>query len=357
MNCIFCFQIWFQNRRRKDVIGNAGKNKACDTSTSSTSSTGSNKDSEEQTSPSPDVTDNTSSSEENGSPKDTEEPVVPSVVMKSVIGELLKFTNDPLKGKKKRKKAKARQTEKNELKKSLASTLLAGGYDMISPPNQITPTAFFEKLKSGFNHSKTASAFACPRDATKPVSSSGENSVVTVPCKSVSDIPKTLDNNNIGRHFQAPLRNGLSGPVTSFPNDIPVLSDILAYKVNADNRHKEMMPSTPSVSSALQTSPLQRGSSDSTLPGPGLLNSYSPGRHLNGLYPYPFLAEQPMLLSSLRQPDHIFRPAPQYPVPTFSDDPYQPLFISSLSNPYYSPPSAAAWQQHTVPPSTTYSSL
>lgn len=284
--------------------------------------------------------------------------------MKSVIGELIKFTNDPLKGKKNRKRAKAKQKEKNELKKGLASTLLAGNYDMISPPNQITPTAFFEKVKNTgrFNHSKNSSAFACPRENGKsalPVGAAGsiENPAVTVPGKTVSDIPKTIPTVT-GHPYPSPVRSSVGGPLPPYTNDLPVLSDILSYKSNIDSRQKDFMSSASAqMSSALQTSPLQRGNSESAgLTSPGLMSSYATTRHLNGLYPYPFLAEQPMLLSSLRQPDHIFRPAPQYPVPHFGEDPYQPLFISSLSNPYYSPPSAA-WHSHTSPPSSVYSTL
>ncbi|WAR19964.1 OTX5-like protein, partial [Mya arenaria] len=155
-------KIWFQNRRRKEVIGNSGKAKSSDTSMSSSCSSGIAE------SHSPAADDNEiSSSDENNCFKDSNETVVPSLVMKSIIGELIKFTNDPLKGKKIRKKSRAKQREReknNKLKKGLATTLLHGAYDMISPPNQVTPTAFFEKMKNGFNHSKNSSAFASPRD-------------------------------------------------------------------------------------------------------------------------------------------------------------------------------------------------
>lgn len=285
--------------------------------------------------------------------------MVPAVVMKSVIGELKKFTNDPLKGKKNRKKAKAKQKEKTQLKKNLASTLLAANYDMISPPNQITPTAFFEKVRSGFNHSKNASAFACPRDSAKPssdicVSNTLDNATAAVPGKTVSDIPKTVDSN---RQFPPPASNNINGPLHSFTGDLPVLGDMLGYKSSLDSRPKDLMPPTAAqLSSALPNSPLHRGNTDNALPTQSLLNSFSPGRHINGLYHYPFLAEQPMLLSSLRHSDHIFRPAPQYPLPPFGEDPYQPLFISSLSNPYYSPPSAT-WQPHAPATTSTYGQI
>ena len=275
--------------------------------------------------------------------------------MKSIIGELIKFAKDQLKGKKKRKKVKAKQKERNELKKSLASTFLAGNYDMISPPNQITPTAFFEKLKSGFNHSKVSSAFACPRDSSKAnitssVPTNLENRIIPVSGKSVGDVPKS--SSIINRQLPPGVRNGINGLVPTFSGDMPVLNDILTYKSSKDSRQKDPVQPVPTqLSSVLQTSPLHRGNSENSIPTQSLLNSFSPARHINGLYHYPFLTEQPMLLSSLRQPDHIFRPSPQYPLTSFAEDPYQPLFISQLSNPYYSPQSA--WQHH---PTSTSSS-
>ncbi|KAH3826875.1 hypothetical protein DPMN_128802 [Dreissena polymorpha] len=374
MRYAFCFQIWFQNRRRKDVIGNSGKPKSCDTSTSSTCSSGSGKESDQQNSPpqnSPISDDNgNNSSDENSSQKEAEQSVVPSLVMKSVIGELIKFTNDPLKGKKKRKKAKSKLQEKSTVKKGLTATLLTGAYDMISPPNQITPTAFFEKIKNGFSHSKNSSAFAVPGDVSKPsqicsvsstsetgngnINSSGENAV---------HISRTLLSDHMasnGRTYPTGavsfMNNSFSMPAysTSMPTELPVLTDILSYKSSLDMRaQNDSLKSAPQPQpSSLPSTPLHR--SETNKPAqPSHMHPFTPGRSLNGIFPYPFMAEPSMMLSSLRQTDHIFRPAPHYPVSHYSNDPYQPLFITSLSNPYYSPPTAAWNSSHPVPHSTS----
>ncbi|XP_045187580.2 homeotic protein proboscipedia-like [Mercenaria mercenaria] len=350
-------KIWFQNRRRKDVIGNTGKpksEKACDTSTSSTCSTGSSNNSDsQQNSPVALDGNESSSSEENSassSVKDDGEQVVPNVVMKSVIGELIKFTNDPLKGKKNRKKKTNKQKEKAAIKKGLATTLLTGSYDMINPPNQVTPTAFFEKIKSGFNHSKNRSAFASPRDFTKPtqisrISSSSDGTAVSS-ATSHGNIPAPLKNSQNAFPFPGPGGNFLSAGFSGGYHhtsgcEIPVLSELLTNKPGIKSQRKDALLPSNSSATTITTdvpSPLQRGSTDTRLPTHTGMAPFTPGRPLNGIYPYPFLAEQPRLLSSLRQQEHIFRPSAQYPVSHFSDDPYQPLFISSLGNPYFSPP-------------------
>ncbi|KAL4237982.1 sequence-specific DNA binding [Mactra antiquata] len=375
-------KIWFQNRRRKDVIGNSGKSKgdkSCDTSNSSMNSTGSSKDYDsQQNSPALDVVDNESSSSDentsNSSPTESPEQVVPSLVMKSVIDELVKFKEDPLKGKKNRKKKKKSNKKKEQeiIKKGLVSTLISGSYDMINPPNQITPTAFFEKVKMGFNHSKSASAFASPRDVTKPaqisrISSTSESppvssstgefkqmtpGIMTNSAFPFGSSPANFLSPDIGSHYQTSSNNHNC--------EIPVLSELLTYKSGLQTNKQPVSTgsSSHSPSSALPTSPLDRRAPDRQHfpPHPGMV-PFPPVRPFNGIYPYPFLAEQPMVLSSLRQPDHIFRTAPQYPMSSFSDDPYQPLLITSLSNPYYSPPSTWQTTSSSTQQQTSYTSL
>ena len=359
-----CFQIWFQNRRRKDVVG-TGKTKQGDDSISSvnSNSSSSSKDSEK-------ADDNESLSEGSASDKESEESVVPNVVLKSIIGELKRFLNDPLKGKKNRKKAKAKQKEKASLKKGLATTLMTGGYDMISPPNQVTPSAFFEKMKNGFNHSKGSSAFETPRgDAPRPlqingVSSSSDNR--SPPVSGSHDNTKTSLGNtsNYGNYIPSGfMPNGFSNMHLQShpPNNLPVLSDLFSYKPHLDTRPKDIRSDIRSPASAQQTpyTPPANGKSETNRnihPGGFGIGPPPPGRYFGGIFPYPFLAEQPVLLSSVRQPDQIFRPSPHYAFPKFSEDPYQPLMISSLSNPYYSPPTSSSWT-NTLPNPTTYTSL
>ena len=354
-------QIWFQNRRRKDVVG-TGKTKQND-STSSISSN-SSKDSEK-------ADDNESSSEESvsgkDSPKDPEDSVVPEPVLKSVIAELIRFINDPLKGKKNRKKAKSKQKEKAALKKGLATTLLAGGYDMISPPNQITPSAFFEQVKNGFNHSKGSSAFESPRDGPRPLQMNGVSSSSDNTSSSISNglgNAKTSQPNLINHTSFLPngfMPNGFSNiHLQSHPANLPMLSDMFSYRPALDARPKEIM----STGAASQAAPLSSagasGRTDndrSIFPGGLGMSSAAPGRYLGGIFPFPYIAEQSMLLSSVRHPDQIYRPAPKYAVPKFGEDPYQPLMISSLSNPYYSPPSTSSWTNHSLPTPTTYTNL
>ena len=354
-------QIWFQNRRRKDVVG-TDKKKQND-STSSISSN-SSKDSEEK------ADDNESSSEESvsgkDSPKDSDESVVPEVVLKSILSELIRFINDPLKGKKNRKKAKSKQKEKAAIKKGLTTTLLAGGYDMISPPNQITPSAFFEKLKNGFNHSKGSSAFESPRDGPRPVQISGVSSSSdnTVPAHSNSlgdaNSIHTSQPNLMNHMSFLPngfLPNGYSNiPLQSHPANLPVLSNMFPYRP---------LDATPSASVPSQTTPLSSASASGRTDngrnifagGLGMSSPAHPGRYLGGIFPFPYLAEQPMLLSSARQPDQIYRPSPKYALPKFGEDPYQPLIISSLSNPYYSSASMTSWTNHSLPTPSTYTNL
>ena len=283
------------------------------------------------------------------------------MVLKSVINELIRFINDPLKGKKNRKKSKSKQKEKAALKKGLTNTLLAGGYDMISPPNQITPSAFFEKVKNGFNHSKGSSAFESPTDGPRPVqingvSSSSDNSTPATSSKLGS--AKTSQPNLMNHMGFLPngfIPNGYSHmPLQSHLGNLPVLSDMFPYRP-LDTR-------PPPTSASSQTTPLSPASARTengrNMYPSGLgLTPDAPGRYLGGIFPFPYLAEQPMLLSSARQPDQIYRPSPKYALPKFGEDPYQPLMISSLSNPYYSSASMTSWTNHSLPTPSTYTNL
>lgn len=335
----------------------AGKSKANDESNSSVSSN-SSKDSEK-------ADENESSSEESVSGKDSEESVVPQVVLKSVIAELVKFINDPLKGKKNRKKAKSKHKAKAAIKKGLTTTLLAGGYDMVSPPNQITPSAFFEKVKNGFNHSKGSSAFEIPRDGPRPVQINGVSST--------SDRPQPVVSNSSGKTKASSLNvpyhgsfipnsfmsSGFGGlPLQSHPPNMPVLSDLFSYRAYLDTRQKELSAGDGSQTSSFTPSTANGSENNRNIFANSLGMSSAPsGRYLGGIFPYPYIAEQPMLLSSIRQPDQIFRPSPQYALSKFGEDPYQPLMISSLSNPYYSPPTTSSWSNHNLPGTTTYTNL
>ena len=326
---------------------------------SNSSSSSSSKDSEK-------ADDNESLSDESTSEKDSDESVVPNVVLKSVIAELKRFINDPLKGKKNRKKAKTKQKEKAAIKKGLATTLLTGGYDMISPPNQITPSAFFEKMKNGFNHSKGSSAFESPRDVPRPlqingVSSSSDNS--PTPVSDSHDNTKTspVNTSSYGNYLPNTfMPNSFSNiPLQSHPpSNLPVLSDF-SYKSCLEARQKDIMSSsTGPHSTHYSSASTGKNENERNVQPSGLpMGPAPPARFLGGFFPYPFIAEQPVILSSVRQPDQIFRPSPHYALPKFSEDPYQPLMISSLSNPYYSPPSSASWTSHTIPNPTTYTNL
>ena len=289
-------------------------------------------------------------------PKEPEETVVPSLVMKSIINELLKFINDPLKGRKNKKKAKAKQKEKAKLKKGITNTLLTGSYDMISPPNQIVPHVFFDKVKSGFNHSKNSSAFANPRVSKEPSQIGNISSTSEV--SGINSTPTDRSNGSKGTAAnysnQTPLPYPTEqGQVPSFPSpsifhpqggisgcEIPILSDLLAYRSPYDANRKKGPVSSQLPTHLTSSAPCRPpGGNPEQDKGLRAMNNITSGRPLNGIFPFPFYAEQPVFMSSLRHPDHILRPSPHYPATHYSEDPYQPLLISSFSNPYFSPTS------------------
>lgn len=115
-----------------------------------------------------------------------ENSIVPPQVLLSMISELQKFDNEYLKQKKSKKKsrskaARAAQAQtaaiQNHVKVAQAQAQAAASaasscknqrlfqrYDMVAPPNKVTPTAFLNTSANRFKHAGGTSAFQNPRE-------------------------------------------------------------------------------------------------------------------------------------------------------------------------------------------------
>ncbi|XP_060062427.1 uncharacterized protein LOC132542992 [Ylistrum balloti] len=342
-------KIWFQNRRRKDVVGKKKDGSESDCSKSDHSDTRSdNGDSRSDHGESKgDNCDSDSGvSEENGA------LMVPEVVMKSVIAELHKFEKEPIKSKKLKKKMKAskKKAKKAVTTQQFQSMLLGSGYDMLSPPNQvIAPAPPKVSGATKFNHSKDMSAFDAPKEGMRPVNY-------------MEGYGNPLANSILS---SVPMRNlpaGQSNMNTSLGCDMPVLSDLLNYTKTAgadtpSSRPQEPLQRVSEPSMMHQTSPnsgyypsVRNGHVDNL----GQASMPISSAVLSRVYPFPFIAEHPMLFSSLRHNmEPPCRPQPQYPGGHHYTEDYslfQPYNITSLANPYYSQTSpysqASPWSQH-----------
>ncbi|KAK3092779.1 hypothetical protein FSP39_007141 [Pinctada imbricata] len=303
-------KIWFQNRRRKDVV-NKDKPKT-EGSPGQTDSKSDNGDSDSG------VSDTGSGVEGTEAEDDPNKSMVPNVVLKSVIAELNKFDKD-FKPKKKKKKSKAAKEQKS-LKEKYTSALINGGFDFINPPNQVVPSA--SAPGRALNHSSKSSAFQNPKDSARNIANFFES------LGSMTN-PGLIGSSN----------RMLGNPAPGC--DLPVLSDLL--RSNTDQRNR----SDGTSSSANPVPPGYPG------PPPGI-SAPPHGPYTNPLgyfYPYPFIAEPAFMLSSMRHHDS-YRNYGHGVFPPFGGDanlPFQTLCVSQLSNPYFSnvqPMTPLRWSSH-----------
>ncbi|GFO21551.1 homeobox protein ceh-37 [Plakobranchus ocellatus] len=510
-------KIWFQNRRRKDVVTKAGsgktddKTKSGDSAVSPTpSSSNENSNPPTETGSGGNETDpaHRSSSDSNcGSSGSTQSSttsastesassatdphfkmvMVSPIVLRSIIAELNKFDNEYLKLKKSKKKKN--KSKAARLKASLAASLphsapqpaigtlpsckaqrLFQSYDMVAPPNKITPTAFLNTSANRFKHADGTSAFQTPREfraLTVPGVSASDSRLWDgfgglPPQLSAPAMPGGLDSTDLLQSQRSPAAadyihtslaatipipspsshqsalgsylagvgaNPPSQPPQPLYDNLPVLTDLLgSYKNHASStaamaaaaaaqrqlEHSYLSSSHPSLyphhqqslaapasqdsnplfslqlgssggsvassngsNSSINSShdnaksPLNGGSSSLSSPpshhhNPFSLHAHHQASHfaLNRVFPFPLIADPPMVLSNMRQSDTYRQHTPSSPLrspapspggtsliapyqgsPASSglmNDPYRPLMISSLSNPYFCPPSVSS---------------
>ena len=381
--------------------------------------------------------------------------MVSPVVLRSMITELNKFDNEYLKLKKSRKK-RSRPSRNASITQSQAQAAISANtnqrlfqrYDMVAPPNKVTPTAFLNTSANKFKHAGGTSAFENPREIKG--FPAGLNDILSIypgltgqsimESASLMQQRKAMDlsSNPLGNsslnlpsqtHAQSGLANLLHNAAVSaashtFPHqpslydNLPVLTDLLgSYKTHQSNMAAVMAQrqlehslmshsqtgtlshsgisssnlfgltsnngpgsvgssSSSSVSGDSVKSPASDVTFSSSPPQPSYpLHSHHPSpfsRH--HVFPFPLIADPPSMLSSLRQQAEQFRHHTQWstgnsplrtqtsapslhglspPGPQSStEDPFKPLLISSLSNPYFSPPSST----YSLPPSSALTS-
>ena len=324
--CFFYVQIWFQNRRRKDVVSkqdeqpkseepeiNANKNESCEKSDQRDKTENGDSDSG--------VSDTGSNAE------DAEKSMVPTIVLKGVIAELHKFEKDALKPKKKTKK-KTKAMKKKELKSGLATALLQGGFDVVNPPNQIVPSLPGQRLVNKFSHCSKSSAFESPRDSSK-----------TAP--SYPDFSSMGSAAMLRSPTRAYMSNTLGLPTSALGCDLPVLSDLLTASAEQRKEHGE---SRNIPCKTQQTLTERERRAEFSAHHPHFPSPYS--NPFGYIYPYHFLAEPAIMLSSLRHSEP-YRHYGHYP-PIFGSEPasFHQITPAHLSNPYYSsvtPSSSLPW--------------
>lgn len=320
-------QIWFQNRRRKDVVSKHEEKPKPEDSESPDS-----KSDECHNSNDSDKTvniDSDSGVSDSGSCADEQDKsMVPPVVLKSVIAELNRFEKETLKPKKKTKKKHA-VVKKRELKSNLTTALLHGGFDIVSPPNQVVPSAQGQRHINKFSHCSKSSAFESPRDASKPA-------------QNIFDFGSMGSTAMLRSPTRAYMSDTLGLPTSALGCDLPVLSDLLT--VSTDQRKERGIPSRSPQRSAERERRGEFSPSHSRFPTP-----YS--NPFGYIYPYHFLAEPGFMLSSLRHSEP-YRHYGHYPS-IFCSEPssFHQINPTHLSNPYYSsitPTSSTPWNNQTL---------
>ena len=414
-------QIWFQNRRRKDVV----LNKTTTTSTDSSTSPASSHDPTSPSAapgPSPPSSDRAHngqcaddggrhSSEEGGGCDGQDnahrKKMVPDAVINGCISELRRFSDEKLKERKEKRKAKGkrrahaaapgpRHAGQAALPGGGAKTTVQSGvrlfqaYDMVAPPNKVTPTAaYLDTSTNRFNHSHNSSAFSSPRDSLAAASTlprlawDGVDTGMSQALNgSVTD--QLAHARGYGGLGMAGLGVGLvptSQPqnvASGSQDNLPVLADLLSYRSPSVEgggggaalseaslpQPSLLVPSSPDPGSKL----LELGSSNPHhhhhhAPNNGTAVPPSPFGVNPRVYPFPFIADPPIMLSSLHQHNStLHHPWPHpHPAPPPSGsahfnpmvtmngmDPYKPVMISSLNNPYFSTPPHASphWPAH-----------
>ncbi|KAL3873556.1 hypothetical protein ACJMK2_036655 [Sinanodonta woodiana] len=328
-------KVWFQNRRRKDVVG---ANKSKSDQEDDKKSEKMDDDIDGSGGDSSSVCDETSENHKDSKGDD----LVSAVVMKSIIAELTRFEKNPLKLKTK-KKRKSEKVKANVLRVGIKS-ILANGYDMVSPPNQITPSAF-EKNRSLnlFTHSKESSAFESPRVGNGSAMNLHESSVGTLTSGHVRQTSLQPSNHTQGTKSIVPSGQPNLYRPNATHSDIPVLSNLPSHKLCLEARGKDVISAGPSYSNSYSLGRPFHYVSDSNQNISPLTNPNG-NLALNNVFPFPFIADSPLILSSLRHAEQPFHPSAHYLHHSRKNDPYKPLVISSLSNPYFMSPSPVpAW--------------
>jgi hypothetical protein len=312
------------------------------------------------------------------------------------------------------------------LQPAVGNGRLFQAYDMVAPPNKVTPTAaYLNTAANRFSHSHNSSAFTSPRhyisnaaamprlawDSVDPtglgatmsgLAAAGGTAGLALGAGAAGD-PLTHPR-AYGGLGMAGLGMGLLPSVTQSqslgaPDPLPVLSDLLGYRqtlldmsspsgsstissTSSGGRSGEsttgsaLPPSHPHPPAFLGAGSSPRGLADisklpNLTPPPAHSNNLSapPGPlGLGRVYPYPFIADPPMLLSSLHQHTDALRHAPLWPTPPSSmssmfsamgamngADAYKPVMISSFTNPFFSahpapPPPSTHWPPPPPPP-------
>ncbi|XP_071081467.1 homeobox protein NOBOX-like [Haliotis cracherodii] len=343
-------KIWFQNRRRKDVVGRKPGDKKDGGEEKAESPKSESGSAETATKESSDVADDDAATD------DIDEKVLPPLVMKSVIAELMRFENDPLKNKKNKKKSRKRPAPAPAVGPKPPQPMFQS-YDMISPPNKVTPTAaFLNTVPNRFNHSKSASAFHNPRNPRLPghMMLPGQSPFLMgmphpASASSITVLPNDYINppNTTVPQSLPPTGNH------SLYDSIPVLADLLGYRSHVEaSRQREHSLSQSHL-------PSQCSTVSSRSPENNLSETHAPSTQsalgLNRVFPFPFIADPPVMLSSIRHSDP-YRPQLHYQPPSYSDEPYQPLVISSLSNPYFNATSSVSWANQSSSDSSVHPS-
>ncbi|RUS69823.1 hypothetical protein EGW08_022419 [Elysia chlorotica] len=488
-------KIWFQNRRRKDVVTKSGngkpddKTKTTNSAVSPTPSSGndnSNPPSEvgandaeagpaqrvpsDSNAHNPPSSTSGSISDSVSSDSNFNMVMVSPVVLRSIIAELNKFDNEYLKlkkSKKKKNKSKAARLKASMtasqppsvpqaavgMLPSCKSQRLFQSYDMVAPPNKITPTAFLNTAANRFKHADGTSAFQTPREfrglqgvsatdsrlwegfgplgpqhPTSALSASLESSDLLHSQRSPAaadlvhaSLASTFNISTPSSH-QSALGSYLAGVCPTTPGqpsqsgyeNLPVLSDLLSsYKTHASSTaamaaaaaaaqrqlveqsylsssHSSLYPhqqhslsasasqdqsslfhiqagstggslgSNSSINSSIDggKSPLDSGSSSLSSPSshhnPLSLHAHHQASHfaLNRVFPFPLIADPPMVLSNIRQNESL-RQHSQWnsgpPSPLRS--PASSVGTSSLISPYQGSPTSSGLIERSIPTS------
>lgn len=187
--------------------------------------------------------------------------LVSPTILRGMIAELNKFDNEYLKLRKSKKKKHKLKPSRHSVSSSGTgkSERLFQHYDMLGPPNKVTPTAFLNTSANKFKHAVDTSAFQSPRENRIPVTANDSrrwegfalNPSVTgmtenpdiVQQKGTPDLVHSSYTSTLNASAlpnQSQLSNFLSGrdrvslPNSSLPStqshvydNLPVLSDLL----------------------------------------------------------------------------------------------------------------------------------
>ncbi|KAI8788692.1 homeotic protein proboscipedia [Biomphalaria glabrata] len=442
-------KIWFQNRRRKDVVTKKVPSKTASSKSEVKDNANDVKDNSPTVGLQSPVSDNssesfirtdddpqtlehmdthlcdtlkshnTSDSRTELSPgnKDNHSPpsstsstslIVSPVVLRSMIVELNKFNNEYLKLKKSKKKRKKSKGTKPALTTSAPAKLsslpsfsslsscqaprLFQNYDMLAPPNKLTPTA------NTTLHASETSAFRNPRSqfsSSRPwenmsTSNSSHSSFHTTDfMQSYGGLenlhsPSEMSSSSIAT---SSVENTLSKSLTQthqqLYNNAQTSSDLdpnLKMQPSAMILDARMSSAARSIDYPTSSRMSQLSTAQSTHPNPHfshLLQRHDIGfsnmdsekcfqpssphhtlslhpHHsahfaaINRVYPFPLVAEPPVMLSNIRPTESYMQHSSWHQLSTpphlpssqqstaGSHETYRPLLISSINNPYFS---------------------